>query len=193
MAKTPAGSTPIARDFSAPALLLVLVGAALNYLGGTLAAQQALPLPLDMLGTVLAGVLAGPWIGALTALLYYLGLGLTIDPGLLPGAPAGVLVGLAAGWMARAGWFERWYRVLWAGLALGALALLSRGAVQALFLGRAGAWGELLAVDSLYALGGWLALALAVFLIYKLLPPRLLARFPGSARRKKSRTRSIHA
>lgn len=56
----------IKTDFSLLSILLIPIGVALNVVGDQLVAALSLPLYLDSFGAVLAGYLAGPWVGMLT-------------------------------------------------------------------------------------------------------------------------------
>ena len=58
-----------ARDFTTATLSLMAVAIAINVAVGSITFALRLPIYLDSIGTVLVGVLAGPWAGALTGLL----------------------------------------------------------------------------------------------------------------------------
>ena len=57
------------RDLSTAVLSLMAASIAINIIVGSIAVFLRLPIYLDSIGTVLVGVLAGPWAGALTGLL----------------------------------------------------------------------------------------------------------------------------
>ena len=57
------------RDLSTSTLSLMVVAIAINIAVGSLTVALRLPIYLDSIGTVLVGVLAGPWAGALTGIL----------------------------------------------------------------------------------------------------------------------------
>src|SRR5512142_511779 len=57
------------RDLSTATLTLMPVAIAINIAVGSIIVALRLPIYLDSIGTVLVGVLAGPWAGALTGLL----------------------------------------------------------------------------------------------------------------------------
>jgi energy-coupling factor transport system substrate-specific component len=57
------------QDFSTVTLVLIPVAIAMNIAVGQIIYTLKVPLYLDTIGTVLVGVLAGPWAGALTGLL----------------------------------------------------------------------------------------------------------------------------
>ncbi len=59
----------IRKDFTTITLVMIPVAIAINIVIGTLVFALKIPLYLDSIGTVLVGVLAGGWAGALTGLL----------------------------------------------------------------------------------------------------------------------------
>ena len=95
------------RDMSTSVLALMPVAIALNIAVGSLISLLKLPIYLDSIGTVLVGVLGGPWAGALTGLLSNLIWALLPVPGgagpvIAFFAPVAVVIGLMAGfWGAR--------------------------------------------------------------------------------------------
>ena len=57
------------RDLTTATLTLMAVAIAINVAVGSIAVALRLPIYLDSIGTVLVGVLAGPWAGAITGIL----------------------------------------------------------------------------------------------------------------------------
>ena len=88
-------------------LALVPVCIGLNITGHAIAVTLRLPLFLDSIGTVLAAVLAGPWVGASVGLVTNLISSNTIDPIAAPYAIVSVSVGLAAGFGRYLNWQNR--------------------------------------------------------------------------------------
>ena len=99
------------RDLSTSTLSLMPVAIAINIAVGAIAVALRLPIYLDSIGTVLVGVLAGPWAGALTGLL--------VEPDLVDPArprrrrpdgrvlrPVAAVIGLMAGFWASRGVFR---------------------------------------------------------------------------------------
>lgn len=91
------------RHFSSQALVLIVISIAINMIGGQLASMVKLPIFLDSIGTLISAVLLGPVIGMLTGLLTNLLWGLLTDPIAAAFAPVAMVIGLVAGWLARAG------------------------------------------------------------------------------------------
>jgi energy-coupling factor transport system substrate-specific component len=61
--------TKVKNDFTLISVLLIPVAVAINFVGGQLAMALKLPIYLDSIGTMLVGLIAGPWVGAATGLL----------------------------------------------------------------------------------------------------------------------------
>jgi uncharacterized membrane protein YeaQ/YmgE (transglycosylase-associated protein family) len=99
------------RDLSTTAVSLMPVAIAINIAIGSLIVLLRLPIYLDSVGTVLVGVLAGPWAGALTGLLSnFIWSILPVPGGAGPVAaffaPVAGVIGLMAGWWASQGVFR---------------------------------------------------------------------------------------
>lgn len=99
------------RDLSTTVISLMPVAIAINIAVGSIVYALRLPIYLDSIGTVLVGVLAGPWAGALTGLLSNIIWSiLPIPGGAGPTsaffAPVAGVIGLMAGWWASRGIFR---------------------------------------------------------------------------------------
>ncbi len=190
--------TRILRDFSTLALVLIPITVGINFAGRFIVTLLQLPVYLDSIGTILAGIIAGPWVGAVVGLITNLVTGLTVDPSSIPYAIVNVAFGIAAGLMARAGWFEKWYKVIWAGLVIMAIGILvsapitvyAYGGVPVENAGAAlvwsylrslgvGLWQAVFAVSFPRELADKMIVAFVSYFIYKSLPPRFLLKFPG--------------
>lgn len=97
-------------------LCLVAMAIVMNVAGAQLALALRLPIYLDSIGTILAGVLLGPVYGLLPPLLSGIFLGMTIDIYSLYFAPAGMAVGLMSGLARQLGLVQK--RRLWAAAAM---------------------------------------------------------------------------
>ena len=97
-----------ARDFSTATLSLMPAAIAINIAIGALVAAVRLPIYLDSVGTVLVGLLAGPWAGAMTGILAnfiwaFLPIPGGSGPVIAAYAPVAGVIGLMAGLWARSG------------------------------------------------------------------------------------------
>jgi len=126
----------LSKGFILLSILLIALGIVINIALGQLAIQLQLPIYLDSIGTVLAGVLAGPWVGAITG--YLSNLVWTIS-GLFPAAvgfmPIAVIIGLLAGAFGSAGWMRDWWTAASAGLITGVFAAILSAPIAAYVFG----------------------------------------------------------
>ena len=106
------------RQFTSQSLVLIAIAVAINMIGGQLISMLKLPIFLDSIGTLISAVLLGPVIGMLTGLLTNLLWGLLTDPIAAAFAPVAMVIGLVAGWLARAGWFRTLPKVIISGVVI---------------------------------------------------------------------------
>jgi energy-coupling factor transport system substrate-specific component len=184
------------KDFTTVTIALMVVALAINIVVGTIVFQLKVPFVyLDSIGTVLVGLLAGPWAGLLTGVLSNLLWGLLGNPGYVPYAPIAGVIGLMAGWFGGMGWFKTWWKWLLGGLITGLVAALLSAPVTAYVYGGVTGAGTDLIVGMFRATGASIMEAalgqglitdlidktisfLVVWLIVKALPTTLLTRFP---------------
>lgn len=86
---------------------IVPVAAALNIVGGYINKALNLPTFLDMIGTMVAAVILGPWWGALVGAITNIVSSFLTGPIGLPFAVVNVAGGLAWGYAHRAGWMSK--------------------------------------------------------------------------------------
>src|SRR3984893_19404739 len=79
------------------AIVLIPVCIAIDWAGHAIASTLKLPLFLDSIGTVLGGLLAGPWGGGLAGFITNLISSGTVDPIAAPYSVISLLIGFAAG------------------------------------------------------------------------------------------------
>jgi len=96
-------------------VVLILSALGLNVAGRAIAVTFGLPLFLDSIGTVLAGVVGGPWVGGSVGFISNLLSSNTVDPIAAPYGLVSFAVGFAAGlarylnWQKRpSGWVALW-------------------------------------------------------------------------------------
>lgn len=105
----------IRRDFNTSALVLIPLCVGLNVVGEFFTLSLRLPLWLNVEGSMIAGVLAGPWVGAVTGILTNVVAAFTVEgPTALFFAVINAVYGIVSGLLATRLWYKDVYR---AGLA----------------------------------------------------------------------------
>lgn len=143
----------VAGEFTTRAWVLIPIGIAINVVGGVLVNVLRLPVFLDVIGTIMVAILAGPWVGALTGTLTNLILGVVARPTLIPYAIVNAAIGLVAGYMARGGWFKQYWRVAVVGVVLVFTAVLTASPITVWFFGGVTGSGADLVRGALLAAG----------------------------------------
>jgi energy-coupling factor transport system substrate-specific component len=90
------------------AIVLIPVCIAIDWAGHVVASTLKLPLFLDSIGTVLGGLLAGPWVGGIAGLIANFISSGTVDPTAAPYAIVSLGIGFAAGIAGYYGWHKTW-------------------------------------------------------------------------------------
>ena len=186
----------IKQDFSTLTLVMIPVAIALNIAVGQLIFTLKIPLYLDSIGTILVGVLVGPWAGAVTGLLTNLIWGLSgLNVQSAPFATVAAVIGALAGLFSDAGWLRAWWKVILAGLITGLVAAALSAPISAYVYGGVTGAGTDVVVAIFRGMGLNVLPAsfaqgvssdpldkaitfLIVWLIVQALPLRFLMRFP---------------
>lgn len=105
-AAEPSLTERISEDFTTVAWVLIPIGVGINVVGGTLTGILRIPLFLDVIGTILVAILAGPWVAVITGGLTNVLLSFTKSPTYLPFALTNIGIALAAGYLAKKGMFQ---------------------------------------------------------------------------------------
>lgn len=185
----------IKKDFNTMTWVLMPVAIAINMAVGQIVATLRLPVYLDSIGTVLVGVICGPWAGALTGALANTILGLTINPDFLPWWPVAFIIGLVSGICANLGLFKSWWKVVVTGFFIALFAAISSVPISLLVYGgiTTGGTGMITAflvesgrgiVQAVFASSfltepvDKITTAMLAFAILQGLPKRFIARFP---------------
>lgn len=50
--------------------IMIPLGVAINYVGGQIAQSLGLPIYLDSIGTIIVAAIMGPWVGAISGVLF---------------------------------------------------------------------------------------------------------------------------
>jgi energy-coupling factor transport system substrate-specific component len=121
----------IATELTGAALPFVAFCIALNLTAGQLTVALKIPIYLDSVGTILVAVLVGPWSAVIcgtTANLLAAALG---NPSMIFFIPVVVVIGAFTGFVARIGWFRKWYLVVLGGILQGVFAALASAPISA--------------------------------------------------------------
>jgi energy-coupling factor transport system substrate-specific component len=103
-------------------LLTIFLSLALNLIGSSLQIYLELPLFLDTIGTMLAAVLIGPWIGGLVGLMTNVIKGIFYTTTSLPFGLVNFGIGLITGYLVIIfKGYERWYAPLLVGCVIALL------------------------------------------------------------------------
>jgi energy-coupling factor transport system substrate-specific component len=185
------------RELDTVTLALIPVAIAVNIAIGQIVYAIKIPLYLDSIGTVLVGVLAGPWAGALTGMLSNLIWALTgMNVSYAPFAAVAAVIGLMAGVFGSAGFMRRPLAAAAGGLTTGLVAAVLSAPISAyVFGGLTGSGTDALFLAFRHELGVSVlgaaaaqgavsdpvdktATFLLVWAVLQALPYRFLARFP---------------
>jgi energy-coupling factor transport system substrate-specific component len=188
------------KEFSTYSIALIAVAIAINIGAGQIPRAVGLPLYLDSIGTVLVGVLVGPWAGAVTGFLANTVWTFTgLFPQAIAWAGVAAIIGALAGVFGKSGWMKEWWRAGLAGVITGVVAAILSAPISAYVFG--GVTGNA-GTDAIVA--GWRAAGLdalfsnvaqgtmsdpldklvtylIVWAVLIALPLRLKARFSGDA------------
>ena len=107
----------VKKDFNTVTWVLIPLAMVIDIAIGQLVSALKLPIFLDTIGSILVGIVCGPWAGALTGALSHIAWGL-FSPSTLPFFPVAAWIGFAAGVCARYGLFRTWWKAVIVGLIL---------------------------------------------------------------------------
>lgn len=96
----------IKSDFTTIAWVLIPVAIAINVVGSFVVGLLRIPLFLDVIGTVLVAIIAGPWVAIVAGALTNVVLGFVRSPTFIPFGLVQVGIALVVGYLALRGWFR---------------------------------------------------------------------------------------
>jgi energy-coupling factor transport system substrate-specific component len=123
-------------DFSLLAMLLIPIGVAINFVGFQLAQVLRLPIFLDTIGTILVGVIAGPWVALLTGLITN-SITAIFNPVYFPYVVVSIAIGVGAGLLSKYGMMRTLPKAILSGLIITAIAVVTSAPITVLFFGGA--------------------------------------------------------
>jgi len=149
----------IGQEFTTRAFVLIPIAIGLNVIGGTLTRVLRIPLFLDVIGTILLAIIAGPWVALVAGVSTNLVLGVTTSPSTAFFAVVQAAIALVVGWMAVSGWFRAvadpkdYARLFVAGVILALVSTFTATPIQVIVLGGFSGAGQDAAVGALLATG----------------------------------------
>lgn len=105
-------------EFTTTTIVLMSIAIVINIVAGQLVSMLKLPIFLDSIGTVLVGLLAGPWAGGLTGLFTNLIWGMLTSPVAAAFSPVAMAIGIVAGLCAQYGLFRTWWLAIISGVII---------------------------------------------------------------------------
>lgn len=140
------------RDFNSMSIMLIPIAVAINVIGGVLALSLRLPIYLDVIGTVLVGILGGPWIGGVTGAVSILIKSLQ-DPTEIPFALIGGAVGVISGLLTRGRMFSNKFKTLISALLVAVVSVLMTVVIRVTFFGGFSTGGTTILISTMIAAG----------------------------------------
>lgn len=183
------------KDFITITWVMIPVAIAINIAVGQIIVLLKLPVYLDSIGTVLVGLLCGPFAGFVTGALSNIIWGVSgLNPVYTPFFIVAAVIGLMAGIFGQIGWFKKVWLWALAGLITGVVAAVISAPISAKIFGGVTGSGQDLLVGFFRATGASvmqatfgqgivsdpidkLATFMIVWVIVLALPVRFLARF----------------
>lgn len=133
--KAPKERLPGFREqFTTRAWALIPLGIALNFVGNTLTQVLHIPLFLNVIGTILISVLAGPWVGALTGGISGMLNNIT-NPIAMPFLLVQVAIALVVGYLASRGFFRTWWKAVLTGVLVAFVSVLMSTPIAVILFG----------------------------------------------------------
>src|SRR5512135_3478839 len=99
----------VREELTGSAIPFVAFGIALNLTVGQITIALKIPLYLDSIGTILVAVLVGPYAGIIAGSLANIMAAAFGNPTMMFFIPVVIVIGAFTGFLAKRGWFKRWY------------------------------------------------------------------------------------
>ena len=124
----------ISAQFTTRAWVLIPLGVALNFVGDFIAKTLRLPIFLDVIGTIVVSILAGPWVGAVTGVLSAV-LNNLSNPPIWAYSLAQIAIAFVVGIMASYGFFKSIWRAAIVGVVVTIVSILISAPITAVLFG----------------------------------------------------------
>ena len=165
----------------------------MNFIGGQINDLLKLPLYLDTIGTLLAAILAGPWVGAVTGVLTNIVSGIANPIG-FAFIPVNLAVGLVTGFLARKNFFSTLPKIIASIVIIIAVSVIVAAPILVLaFGGLTGngvsvftalllasgqnIWASSIGTNGIFNLIDRIVSIIIVFAVIKVLPKKSLVQF----------------
>ena len=125
-------------DYTPVTLITIPASVAVNYIGKFIAGLFGLPLWLDSVGTIAAGLIIGPLGAVITGVIDNIIYGLTIDPFSYAYAITSVAIGITVGVLVRLNLIQGIWRSVIAGIAIAGVASVVSMPINVYFWGGLG-------------------------------------------------------
>lgn len=142
----------IKSDFNMVTIMVIPVAIAVNFIVGNLVLALKLPVYLDMIGTFLVSILAGPWVGGLTGALS-IAINAVTDPSLFPFAILSGILGVVAGSLARKGLFNNLKKFILSAIIVTLMAVILNVVLTYVFFGGFGSSGVSMVIGGMISAG----------------------------------------
>jgi len=184
----------IKEDFGLTGLLFIPICVAINIVGFQIAQVMKLPIFLDQIGTILIGVVCGPWLAIAVGILTNCINGI-FNPVYFYYTPAAIVVGIVAAFCSRKGLFKSFPKVIVSGLILTVASVLITTPITVLvFGGSTGVstgslitaallatgskiWAAATSTQIIQEIGDKMISAIVVYIIASKIPARYMAKF----------------
>jgi len=124
----------ISAQFTTRAWVLIPLGVGLNFVGDFIAKLFRLPVFLDVIGTIVISVLAGPWVGAVTGTISAV-LNNLANPPIWAYSLAQIAIAFVAGYMASRGFFKTIWKAAIVGIAITIVSIVISAPITAILFG----------------------------------------------------------
>lgn len=176
------------KTFSLLAILTIPLCVSINFVGGQVATVLKLPVYLDAIGTIFAGMLCGPVVGIVTGIVTTLVESIT-NPTNLPFVVSSIATGWLAGELSKHNLFQNYFRTGISTFLLSLIAIATStpvvvllyggvtGGGSSLFTGAAmamgvGIWKSVIGVEGFFTLVDRLISVVLCMLVMKIIPER---------------------
>jgi len=179
-------------DFNMMSMLLIPIGVAVNIVGFQIANVLRLPIFLDTIGTILIGVVAGPWVALLAGLITNLINGI-FNPTYFPYAITSMAIGVGVGLLSKSGMFKNIPKTIVSGIVITFIAVIVSAPITVLLFGGATGstsslltatllasgqkiWGAVFASSFIFEIADKIVSALIVYFIVRKMSDRYLSK-----------------